>query len=244
MAPRSVRWRSGRSLAPPVSSGRRCSSRSRIWADESAFTRAAASSRASGRSSRRLQISDTASSAWKPASIARALARKKPTPSSCTSGGTAYSCSPVTCSGSRLVTSTSRLGQEASSEATSPAASTTCSKLSKSKSMDLSAMCSARPFEEPTACDALSSTSAGSRSGARGTHQTPSGYPSDARPAACAARRVFPVPPGPVSVSRRVPSSRATTSASSRSRPRNGVVGTGRFVRKSDLSAGNSPPPS
>ena len=66
-------------------------------------------------------------------------------------------------------------------------------------------MCSARPFEEPTACDALSSTSAGSRSGAKGTHQTPSRYPSDARPAACAARRVFPVPPGPVSVSRRVP---------------------------------------
>ena len=54
---RSVRCRSGASRAPPVKSGSRCSSRSRIWAGESAFTRAAASSSASGRSSRRRQIS-------------------------------------------------------------------------------------------------------------------------------------------------------------------------------------------
>ena len=64
---RSVRWRSGASRAPPVNSGSRCSSRSRICRGESAFTRAAASSSASGRSSRRPQISATASSRRSPA---------------------------------------------------------------------------------------------------------------------------------------------------------------------------------
>ena len=70
---------------------------------------------------------------------------------------------------------------------------------------------------------------------------------SEASAAACSASRVLPVPPGPVRVSRRVvlASSRSpTTSASSRSRPRKGVAGTGRFVRYSDLRAGKSCSPS
>ena len=47
----------------------------------------------------------------------------------------------------------------------------------------------------------------GSRSGASGTQKTPSGKRSDASAAAWSASRVFPVPPGPVSVSKRVSSS-------------------------------------
>ena len=60
--------------------------------------------------------------------------------------------------------------------------------------------------------------------------------------AACSASRVFPVPPGPVSVSSRTLSSRRrpTTSSSSRARPRNGVAGTGRFVWQSVFSGGNA----
>ena len=132
-----------------------------------------------------------------------------------------------------LVTSSSRLGQAARRSASSAPASTTCSKLSKRQSIDLSAMCSARPFLEPTTCAAVSSTSVESRRGASGTHQIPSGKESDASAAACSASRVFPVPPGPVSVSRRA-SSRArsaSTSPSSLSLPKKAVAGTGRFVR-------------
>ena len=56
---RSVRCRSGADREPPASSGSRCSSRSSSTGSESAFTRAAASSIASGRQSRRRQISAT-----------------------------------------------------------------------------------------------------------------------------------------------------------------------------------------
>ena len=56
---RSVRCRSGAEREPPASRGSRCSSRSSSAAGESTFTRAAASSIASGRQSRRRQISAT-----------------------------------------------------------------------------------------------------------------------------------------------------------------------------------------
>ena len=58
--PRSVCWRAGRSRAPPVSSGRRRSSRASSACGESSLIRAAASSIASGSPSRRTQISATA----------------------------------------------------------------------------------------------------------------------------------------------------------------------------------------
>ena len=55
--------------------------------------------------------------------------------------------------------------------------------------------------------------------------------PATSTRAASIARRVFPDPPGPVSVSRRAPAAtRARTSASSRSRPTNELGGSGRFV--------------
>ena len=57
IAARSVCWRAGRSRAPPVRICSRLSSRPSIAAGGSVLTRAAASSMASGRPSRRLQIS-------------------------------------------------------------------------------------------------------------------------------------------------------------------------------------------
>ena len=73
----------------------------------------------------------------------------------------------------------------------------------------------------------------------------PSGNDSAASAAEWIASRVFPVPPGPVSVSSLAPScSSDAISATSRSRPRNVVAGTGRFVRYSDLRGGNAVAPS
>ena len=88
-------------------------------------------------------------------------------------------------------------------------------------------------------------TSAGSRSGAKGAQNTPSGYASDASAAACNASLVFPVPPGPTNETRRTSGSSSipATTASSSSRPRNGVAGTGRFDRCSDFNGGNEPSP-
>ena len=57
--------------------------------------------------------------------------------------------------------------------------------------------------------------------------------------AASSASRVLPVPPGPVSVTRRAPSSiRESTSASSPSRPTKELAGRGRFVFEIVLSGG------
>jgi hypothetical protein len=69
--------------------------------------------------------------------------------------------------------------------------------------------------------------------GREGVQNTPSGNPSEASAAACKARRVFPIPPAPVSETRRASGSAsiAPTTANSASRPWNGVAGTGRFVR-------------
>ena len=60
MAPRRVRWRSGRVRAPPVSSVRRRWSRGRICSGVRTLVRVAASSMASGSPSSRAQISATA----------------------------------------------------------------------------------------------------------------------------------------------------------------------------------------
>jgi hypothetical protein len=86
----------------------------------------------------------------------------------------------------------------------------------------------------------------GSRTACSGTHQTPCSKSSTTSAAACTASLVFPEPPEPVSVSKRVvgaPRS-ASTSPSSFSRPTNGVGCTGRFDWLSDLSGGNSLSPS
>ncbi len=112
MARRSVCWRSGRSRAPPVNNRSRLSKRPRIAAGVRTFTRAAASSMASGRPSRRAQISTTAaalsSPKTKPGFTARARWINSATAgysessstgprflgSGSASGGTCNSCSP------------------------------------------------------------------------------------------------------------------------------------------------------
>ena len=74
------------------------------------------------------------------------------------------------------------------------------------------------------------STSAGSTSGASATKKTLSKPSSCSSEATSIASRVFPLPPGPVSVSKRVSGCRrsATTSETSVDRPTNELVGRGR----------------
>src|SRR6266545_2566882 len=89
------------------------------------------------------------------------------------SGGTGYWTSPLTLRRSRLVTRSLRLGQASRSFASSGAASTTCSKLSRTRSISRPAMCSASPSFAPTICATVSTTRAESRRGARPTQKTP-----------------------------------------------------------------------
>ena len=89
------------------------------------------------------------------------------------------------------------------------------------------------------------STRPGSRTAASGTKKTPFANAAATRSPAATARRVLPVPPGPVTVRSRVsplPSSSAT-SPSSRPRPMSGVAGVGRLVLLRLRSGGNSPSP-
>ena len=86
-------------------------------------------------------------------------------------------------------------------------------------------------------------TSSGSVIAASVTKNTPCGKSSTSSAAACSASRVFPVPPGPVSVTTRTSARRrsSTTSATSRSRPTRGVDCTGRFVgRFSSVRSGGN----
>ena len=118
------------SRAPPVRSGSRCSSRASRASGGRSLTRAAASSIASGRPSRRRQISATAPLAAKSGRTARARSWKRATASSSGSGGTGYCCSNVRRSGSRLVASSLRLLDAATSSARRGAQPSTCSTLS------------------------------------------------------------------------------------------------------------------
>ena len=81
----------------------------------------------------------------------------------------------------------------------------------------------------PTAAATAAGTLAGSMSDASSAIQTPCGKRSSSAPATCRASRVFPVPPGPVRVSRRVVFSSRCTSASSLSRPMKLVSWAGRL---------------
>ena len=138
----------------------------------SAFTRAAASSIASGRPSSRRQISATAAAlsavnakagdtAWARSANSRTESRS----ASCSgeisavefgkgNGAIGYSRSPPTLSGSRLVTRTVNPGAPFSSSATDGAASTTCSKLSSRRSVFVSGPRTAsRAWTEPDRVD-------------------------------------------------------------------------------------------
>ena len=142
-------------------------------------------------------------------------------------------------SGSRLVTSSSSRGQSPSSVGERRRAARAVLEVVEHEQHRLPA----RPRERPRAAPAArrrraparpSAAQRRDRAAARAapTRRRP-GSSSAASAAACSASRVLPVPPGPVSVSSRTSSrpSSPRRSASSRSRPTNGVAGTGRFVR-------------
>ena len=66
-------------------------------------------------------------------------------------------------------------------------------------------MCSARPSFAPSVCAIVSVTSAGSRTAASPTQKTPAMNVGTRSAAASRASRVLPEPPGPQSVTMRVP---------------------------------------
>ena len=128
---------------------------------------------------------------------------------------------------------------------TAGAASRRCSKLSRRRSSSLPRRNPVRSSGAPIVCATSESRSSGSESPTSGTQNTPSRCVPTSSAATCSASRVFPVPPGPVSVSRRVPSeSIATSSSTSRSLPTSGLEATGRLVASSVRSGGKSPSPS
>ena len=270
MVSRRVRCRSGRSRAPPVRSGSRRSRRASIAWGVSTFPRAAASSIASGRPSRRRQISATAAafSSVSAKSGRTSMARwtKRATagytesssagsrrPASGTgSGGTGCSCSPRRCSAARLVTTTLRPAQAPSSSAMAGAGGRICSKLSSRSSRRFSRTCSFKASSTgrlptsrtPTVCAIVETTSAGSLIGASSTKKTPSSYAWISSAATCTPSLVLPVPPGPVSVTSRT-SSRLSSPCrvpTSRCRPINGVGWIGKLCGRafSETSGGNS----
>ena len=153
------------------------------------------------------------------------------------SPGTSYSCSPETCRTARLVTTALISGAARSRSATIDAAATTCSKLSRTSRRRLSRSQSpsnswiGRPVlsATPSALAIRGATSIGSRIGSSGTKKTPSGKSSDDRAASWSDSRVLPVPPGPVSVSSRVPASSRAAVSSSASRPTKVVSWVGRL---------------
>ena len=138
------------------------------------------------------------SSARSPGDRARARARKRPTPSSGASGGTTYSCSPATRSGSRLVTSRSRSGHAASSSATSaprrrPArscrrrAAATCRRCARRAPSFGAERLRGRLDDELRVAERRE----------RHPPRRRAGTASASSAAACSASRVLPVPPGP-----------------------------------------------
>ena len=82
----------------------------------------------------------------------------------------------------------------------------------------------------PNALATADGTSDGSVSGASSTHQMPSLKESIKSVAAWIAKRVLPLPPAPVSVTRRVFDNNCLICDSSRVRPTKLEIGIGRFV--------------
>ena len=205
-----MRWSPGacagvRRVTAPRHKSRRFSRRSRICAGESALTRAAASSSASGsrRAGRQICAAIAYSSATSGATLAPAAGRSRHPPR-LASGDTAYSCSPATCSASRLVTSSSRFGTfgeergDPGSPPRSRARSCRAGRASRCRRYGRRARSRADDL-----ADGLEHESRVAERRERhppdavrepiGEHRAPPGR----------ASRVFPVPPGPVSVSRR-----------------------------------------
>ena len=227
------------------------SSRASSSAASSSPARAAASSRASGRPSSRRQTSATSShvrsSRTKAGRAAWARATNSATAGDCrtcpraapsggrSSGSTGCSSSPDTRRALRLVASTRSAGAAASSATTTSPAPPTCSRLSSTSRAPSRATASAVTGGcpgAPVTCrtDATAgSTPAGSSTPASGTKCTSVRPCAATRWATSTASRVLPAPPGPVSVSRRVPGrpSRSSSAAASSSRPCSAPRGAG-----------------
>ena len=242
--------------APPVSTAKMSSRRSASCAAGRIRIRAAASSIASGRPSRRRQICRTAAAlssvtrndgrtSWarcskrrtasEPPSAAAVAVTTAP-PGGSDSGGTGQLHSPSTPSGSRLVARIDSAGQATSSRSARPAtAAARCSQLSSTISVRRPDTCAA--IASAASCPGVSGapswlatvwpTDAGSAAGASSTQQTPPGKVSPATAAAASASRVLPVPPGPVRVSSLVVASSCRTSRNSLARPTSDVRRTG-----------------
>ena len=92
----------------------------------------------------------------------------------------------------------------------------------------------------PRVAAIAASTSAGSRSAARSTNQTPCGKRSRTSRATASARRVLPLPPGPVRVTIRLSTRSARTASISSSRPTKLVTSPGRFEGTSSVRSGRA----
>ncbi|CAM5730343.1 hypothetical protein STENM223S_08564 [Streptomyces tendae] len=226
---RRVCWRGRAVRLPEVRRRKRSSSRSAIWRGVSIRSRAAASSMARGRPSRRRQISAHASGSSSVRKPGRAAAPRSANRRSATGSGkgsTGRSNSPRTLRGSRLVARTVRPGQRSRRVSTRrAAASTTCSQLSRISSMRRGPQCSASrstgalcrsvtarmlsapaPYSTvwraPTAVRTASGTAPGWSTGASSASHTPSGWAARTVSAA-SCDSLAPGPPGPRSVTRR-----------------------------------------
>ena len=124
-------------------------------------------------------------------------------------GGTGNSCSPAMRRPAREVTITLSFGEAISRAATCGDAASTCSKLSSTSRKARSfryppsrTTGSSAVWLRPIAEAIVTATIDGSATMSSGTKNTPS-YRSERSAAICNARRVFPVPPGPVRVTSR-----------------------------------------
>ena len=244
---RSVRWRGAAERSPAVSNANLSSRWALICSTDRTPILAAASSIASGRPSSARQMSVTAMAlsgpTAKPGRTAAARSANRRTASSwCTagtpspvpggggtaSGGTRQTVSAARRSGSRLVISSRRPGELTSSRpATLAQASIKCSQLSRASSIrrdrstSASVSSSGRPGSSLTPMTAASReiTRSGCRRSASSTKQAPSRNSACMDPSRRNASLVFPMPPGPASVSARLEYTSRRSSSSSRSRP-------------------------
>ena len=212
---RSVCCRSGMSRAPDVSTWRAWSSRSSSASGDRSRSRAAASSSASGRPSRRRQTAATASSFSGVSSneplVDLARSTKSAIAGGSSSGASAYSRSAAILSGVLLVVTIRSSGQRSIRPATSGAAATTCSRLSRSRSAFLSPISATMPSPSVRSSASFTSSAsaragrncAGSVTSASATNATPSRNSGASSRPSSTTIRVFPTPPGPVIVTTR-----------------------------------------
>ena len=214
-AARMLRCCAEASLRPTLSRSKTSSRWRSMSAGETIRDRAAASSIASGRPSSRRHSSATASTspvpgpATHPAATARSTNRRTAGPAAgsvpvAASVGTTKHASPAMRSGTRLVATTRKPGQDRSRVATSPAAVVSCSMLSNTSTSWRAARCSTSdsrsvrvgPCSTPSAAPIVAASSAGSWRDANGTNATG----ASTREAISMASRDLPTPPGPINV--------------------------------------------